>query len=88
MNKIVVLTEKPFAADAVNKMTEIAKAENFEIKFIEKYTSKEEAYKGVKEANALIVRSDIVDKDLISHAPNLKIVVRAGAGYDNIDLNA
>lgn len=88
MNKIVVLTEKPFASDAVNKMSDIAKAENFDIKFVENYKAKEEAYEGVKDAEALIVRSDIVDKDLISHAPNLKIVVRAGAGYDNIDLNA
>lgn len=88
MNKIVVLTEKAFASDAVNKMSDIAKAENFDIKFVENYKAKEEAYEGVKDAEALIVRSDIVDKDLISHAPNLKIVVRAGAGYDNIDLNA
>ncbi len=88
MNKIVVLTEKPFASDAVNKMSDIAKAEKFDMKFVENYTTKEEAYEGVKDAEALIVRSDIVDKDLISHAPNLKIVVRAGAGYDNIDLNA
>ncbi|MDI6833608.1 MAG: NAD(P)-dependent oxidoreductase [Bacteroidales bacterium] len=88
MNKIVVLTEKPFASDAVNKISDIAKAEKFDIKFVENYKTKEEAYEGVKDAEALIVRSDIVDKDLISHAPNLKIVVRAGAGYDNIDLNA
>jgi D-3-phosphoglycerate dehydrogenase len=88
MHNIVVLTEKPFASDAVNKMSDIAKAENFDIKFVENYKTKEEAYEGVKDAEALIVRSDIVDKDLIAHAPNLKIVVRAGAGYDNIDLAA
>jgi D-3-phosphoglycerate dehydrogenase len=88
MHKIVVLTEKPFASDAVNKMSDIAKAENFDINFVENYKTKEEAYEGVKDAEALIVRSDIVDKDLIAHAPNLKIVVRAGAGYDNIDLAA
>lgn len=86
--KILVATEKPFAKVAVDGMREIVEAAGYEFALLEKYTSKEQLMAAVDNADALIVRSDIVDADLFKAANNLKIVVRAGAGYDNIDLSA
>ena len=86
--KILVATEKPFAAVAVNGIREIVEAAGYELLLLEKYTEKQQLLDAVKEANALIIRSDKVDAEVLAAAPNLKIVVRAGAGYDNIDLEA
>jgi D-3-phosphoglycerate dehydrogenase len=88
MKKIMVATEKPFAKAAVESIKKIVEDAGFEFMLFEKYTSQEELIKAVAPANALIIRSDIVDKAVIDAAPNLEIVVRAGAGYDNIDLKA
>ena len=60
----------------------------YQLALLEKYTDVNDLYKAVEDADALIVRSDKVTKEVIDHAKNLKIVVRAGAGYDNIDLEA
>ena len=86
--KILVATEKPFAAAAVNGICEIATAAGHELALLEKYTEKSQLLEAVADADALIVRSDKVTAEVIAAAPKLKIVVRAGAGYDNLDLAA
>ncbi|MDR0619740.1 MAG: 3-phosphoglycerate dehydrogenase [Bacteroidales bacterium] len=86
--KILVATEKPFAKDAIDGIAEIVKEAGYEFTLLEKYTSAGELCAAVAAANALIVRSDKVTREVIENAPNLKIVVRAGAGFDNLDLNA
>jgi D-3-phosphoglycerate dehydrogenase len=86
--KILVATEKPFAAAAVNGIREIIEGAGHELALLEKYTEKEQLLAAVADADALIVRSDKVTADVIAAAPQLKIVVRAGAGYDNLDLAA
>ncbi|MBN1158150.1 MAG: 3-phosphoglycerate dehydrogenase [Bacteroidales bacterium] len=88
MHTILVATEKPFARVAVDGIAAIAKEAGLEFRLLEKYPDKETLLKAVGDADALIVRSDIVDKAVIQAANKLKIVVRAGAGYDNIDLEA
>ena len=84
--KVLVATEKPFSATAVKGIREIVEGAGYTFEALEKYTSPEELHKALADANALIVRSDIIDKAAIDAAPALKIIVRAGAGYDNIDL--
>lgn len=86
--KILVATEKPFAKAAVDGITSLVKDAGHTVALLEKYTSVEQLYNAVSDADALIVRSDKVTKEVIDAAKNLKIVVRAGAGYDNIDLEA
>lgn len=86
--KILVATEKPFAAAAVNGIRDIAVKAGHELALLEKYTDRAQLLEAVADADALIVRSDKVTAEVIAAAPNLKIVVRAGAGYDNLDLAA
>ena len=86
--KILIATEKPFAAVAVNGIRDIAEKNGHEVAVLEKYTSVAKLLAAVADADALIVRSDKVTAEVIAAAPNLKIVVRAGAGFDNIDLAA
>ncbi|MBR1774113.1 MAG: 3-phosphoglycerate dehydrogenase [Bacteroidales bacterium] len=88
MTKVLVATEKPFAKVAVDGIREIVEKAGFELALLEKYTDVNDFYKAVEDADALIVRSDKVTKEVIDHAKNLKIVVRAGAGFDNLDLEA
>ncbi len=88
MTKVLVATEKPFAPVAVKGINDILKDAGFEMKLLEKYPAKSDFINSVRDVDALIIRSDIVDKEVIDAAKNLKIVVRAGAGYDNIDLKA
>ena len=86
--KILLATEKPFAAAAVNGIREIVETAGHELVLLEKYTDKAQLIEAVAYADAMIVRSDKVTEDVVAAARNLKIVVRAGAGYDNIDLKA
>lgn len=86
--KILVATEKPFSKQATDGIAAIAKEAGCEYALLEKYTSADEFKAAVADADALIVRSDKVTTDVIAAAPKLKIVVRAGAGYDNLDLAA
>ena len=86
--KILIATEKPFAAVAVNGIREIAAKNGHEVAVLEKYTSVSKLLAAVADADALIVRSDKVTAEVIAAAPKLKIVVRAGAGFDNLDLAA
>lgn len=86
--KILVATEKPFAAEAVNGIRNIASDKGHDVALLEKYTDRSQLLEAVADADALIVRSDKVTAEVIEAAKSLKIVVRAGAGYDNIDLKA
>ena len=86
--KILVATEKPFAKVAVDGIRKVVEENGYELALLEKYTDVNDLYAAVADADALIVRSDKVTKEVIDHANNLKIVVRAGAGYDNLDLEA
>ncbi len=86
--KVLVATEKPFAKVAVDGIREVVEKNGYQLALLEKYTDVNDLYKAVADADALIVRSDKVTKEVLDHAKNLKIVVRAGAGYDNLDLEA
>ncbi|MFO7842915.1 MAG: 3-phosphoglycerate dehydrogenase [Bacteroidales bacterium] len=88
MKKVLVATEKPFAPAAVTQIKEVLDKAGYELVLLEKYTDKAELLKAVEDVDALIVRSDKVTKEVIDAAKNLKIVVRGGAGYDNLDLEA
>ena len=86
--KILIATEKPFAAAAVNGIKDIAEKSGHELALLEKYTDRKQLLEAVADTDALIVRSDKVTAEVIAAAPKLKIVVRAGAGFDNLDLAA
>lgn len=86
--KVLIATEKPFAAAAVKGIREEIEGAGNELALLEKYTDKSQLLDAVKDADALIIRSDKVDSEVLGAAKKLKIVVRAGAGYDNIDLVA
>lgn len=88
MAKVLVATEKPFAKVAVDGIRKIVEGAGFELALLEKYTDKADLLKAVADVDALIVRSDKVTAEVVEAAKNLKIVVRAGAGYDNLDLAA
>jgi D-3-phosphoglycerate dehydrogenase len=88
MTKVLVATEKPFAKVAVEGIRKIVEGAGFTLDLLEKYTDKADFLKAVADADALIVRSDKVDAAVIEAAQKLKIVIRAGAGYDNLDLAA
>ncbi|MBR0181740.1 MAG: 3-phosphoglycerate dehydrogenase [Bacteroidaceae bacterium] len=86
--KVLIATEKPFSKVAVDGIKEVTDAAGYELALLEKYTDKSQLLEAVADADALIVRSDKVDADVIAAAKQLKIVVRAGAGFDNLDLDA
>ncbi|MDR1371745.1 MAG: 3-phosphoglycerate dehydrogenase [Dysgonamonadaceae bacterium] len=86
--KILIATEKPFAADASSKIRQMIESAGYTVALLEKYTEKQRLLTAVADVDAIIIRSDIIDKEVIAAAKNLKIVVRAGAGYDNVDLTA
>ncbi len=88
MPKVLVATVKPFAPVAVKRIREIVEKAGFEFDLLEKYGDQREFHAAVADADALIIRSDKVDREVLQAAGKLKIVVRAGAGYDNIDLEA
>ncbi len=86
--KVLIATEKPFSGVAVKGIKEVLDEAGYELALLEKYTEKAQLLDAVKDADALIIRSDKVDAEVLDAAKQLKIVVRAGAGYDNIDLEA
>ena len=88
MTKVLIATEKPFAPAAVAQIRPIIENAGFELALLEKYSDKSELLAAVADADAIIIRSDKVTDEVIAAAKNLKIVVRAGAGYDNVDLAA
>lgn len=86
--KILLATQKPFAAAAVAGIRNIVEEAGYELAILEKYESAEELKAAAADADAMIVRSDKVTKEVVEAAKSLKIVVRAGAGFDNLDLEA
>ena len=86
--KVLVATEKPFTKVAVDGIRKIVEEAGHELVLLENYTEKSQLLAAVAEVEAIIVRSDIVDAEVMAAAPKLQIVVRAGAGYDNVDLAA
>lgn len=88
MTKVLVATEKPFAKAAVDGIRKIVEDAGFTLTLLEKYTDPKDLVKAVADVDALIVRSDKVTKEVVEAGKNLKIVVRAGAGFDNLDLAA
>ena len=86
--KVLVATEKPFAAVAVDGIRKVLDEAGYELALLEKYTDRQQLLDAVADADAMIIRSDKVDAEVLDAAKNLKIVVRAGAGYDNVDLAA
>lgn len=88
MDKVLIATEKPFAAAARDRIVGILKENGLEPVVLEKYASKQELLNAVKDVAAIIIRSDVIDSEVMDAAPNLKTVVRAGAGFDNVDCAA
>ncbi len=88
MTKVLVATEKPFAKEAVDDIRKVCEEAGFTLALLEKYTDNQAFLDAVKDADALIIRSDKVTSEVLDAAHNLRIVVRAGAGYDNVDLKA
>lgn len=86
--KVLLATEKPFAKEAVTGIKKVLDDAGFELVILEKYTDKQQLLDAIADADAAIFRSDIFDKEVLDAGKNLKIIVRAGAGFDNIDLNA
>lgn len=88
MPKVLIATEKPFAAEAAQKIKMELENAKYEYSFLENYTDVKQLHEALADADAVIIRSDIIDEAALAAAPKLKLVVRAGAGYDNIDLKA
>jgi D-3-phosphoglycerate dehydrogenase len=88
MTKVLIATQKPFAPVAVDGIRKEIETAGFELSLLEKYTEKAELLEAVKNVDAIIIRSDKIDNEVFDAAKNLKIVVRAGAGYDNVDLES
>jgi len=86
MKQVLIATEKPFSKIAVEEIRAVIEKAGYQLKILENYKTKQELLEAVADVDALIVRSDKVDKEVIEAASKLKIVVRAGAGYDNLDL--
>lgn len=86
--KVLVATEKPFAKVAVDGIRKVIEEAGYQLVLLEKYTDTNQLLDAVADVDALIVRSDKASKEVIESGKKLKIIVRAGAGYDNIDLNA
>ena len=86
--KILVATEKAFAPIAIRQIREVTEAAGFKLELLENYKNKSELLAAVSDADAMIVRSDLVTAEVLDAAKRLKIVVRAGAGYDNIDIQS
>lgn len=88
MTKVLIATVKPFAKAAVEQIEATLKKAGYEYRFFEKYQSQDELIEAVQDADAMIIRSDKITPEVLAAAKNLKIVVRAGAGYDNVNLEA
>jgi D-3-phosphoglycerate dehydrogenase len=86
--KVLVATEKPFAPVAVNGIREVIDQAGYQTVLLEKYADKADLLNAIADVDAVIIRSDKIDAEVLDAAKNLKIVVRAGAGYDNVDLEA
>jgi len=85
MKRVLIATEKPFAASAIDQISRVLCDAGYEMILLEKYQSKTDLLKAASSIDAMIVRSDVVDREVLDTAASLKLVVRAGAGYDNVD---
>jgi len=88
MKKVLVATDKPFAHVALKGIREVVENAGYTLLLLEKYTAPEQLYEAVADADAVIIRSDLITRKVLDAGKNLRIVVRAGAGYDNVDLAA
>jgi D-3-phosphoglycerate dehydrogenase len=88
MTKVLIATDKPFAPIAVKGISKVVEEAGFELVLLENYTSHDDFIRAIADVDAVIIRSDKANKAVIDAGKNLKIIVRAGAGYDNIDLQA
>lgn len=88
MAKVLIATVKPFSAEAVEEVKEVFNEAGYQVEILSEYNEQSELVKAVADVDALIIRSDNVDREVLEAGANLKIVVRAGAGYDNVDLEA
>lgn len=88
MAKVLIATVKPFSAQAVEEVQDVFKKAGYEVEVLSKYPEQADLVAAVADVDALIIRSDKVDREVLFAARNLKIVVRAGAGYDNVDLES
>jgi len=88
MKKVLIATDKPFAPIAVSQIREVVEKAGYELRLLEGYTENAQLIEAVADVDAIIIRSDIASKEVLDAAKNLKVIVRAGAGYDNIDLAA
>lgn len=88
MKKVLVATDKPFAPVAVDGIRKVVEEAGYELMLLEKYTTVDQLKEAAAKADAMIIRSDKATREVIEAAPSVKIIVRAGAGYDNIDLQA
>lgn len=86
--RVLIATDKPFATIAVNQMRTVLEAADLELVLLEKYDNKQQLLDAVKDVDAIILRSDIIDAEVLKAAKKVKVVIRAGAGYDNIDVAA
>ncbi len=86
MRKILIATVKPFAPVAVKKISKIFEKAGYEVQLLERYSEKQELLEAIADVDAAIIRSDVFDEEVLHAGKKLKIVVRAGAGYDNVDL--
>ena len=86
--KILIATQKPFAPEAVVKISGICKKTGYEMILLEKYAEQSDFVNAVKDVDAVVIRSDKATREVLENADNMKVIVRAGAGYDNIDLEA
>jgi len=88
MTKVLIATEKPFAPAAIEQIKPVFEKAGYDLVLLEKYTDKQQLLDAVADCDAMIIRSDAATKEVIDAAKNLKIIIRAGAGYNNIDLDA
>ncbi len=88
MAKVLIATVKPFSAEAVTAVKDVLQEKGYEVEVLAKYPDQSDLVGAVADVDAMIIRSDKVDREVLEAAKNLKIVVRAGAGYDNVDLEA
>ena len=86
MSTILLATEKPFTKETVEDIKKIVEESGNTFKLLEKYKTKQELMDSIKDVDAVIVRSDKITKEIIDSSNNLKVIARAGAGFDNIDL--
>ena len=88
MAKVLIATVKPFSNQAVEQVKGVFKEAGYEVVVLSKYSEQADLVRAVADVDALIIRSDLVDREVMEAGSKLKIVVRAGAGYDNVDLAA